>query len=161
MRCASRPAQGAKMPAASIWLVRRNLPTSPRLCMRTWPLCLWQPPPCPPDMASLAWPKPTCWHVSVPARRLPADAPGKLPFPTYEEAVKQAFKPAKVGDAFGPSWTTHWFRVTARVPEEWDGQGPLMFRCAGAGAGPGPGLHAEHAHTQQLMPGTHYLLQLL
>ncbi len=38
------------------------------------------------------------------------------------------YRPAKVGDEFGPSWTTHWFRVRAAVPREWDGLGPLMFR---------------------------------
>lgn len=58
------------------------------------------------------------------------------------------YRPAKVGDEFGPSWTTHWFRVRAAVPREWDGLGPLMFRWGlgggqrvGAwreGTGPGP-----------------------
>jgi alpha-mannosidase len=29
---------------------------------------------------------------------------------TYEEAVKQEFKPAQVGQSFGPTWATHWFK---------------------------------------------------
>eukprot|EP00117_Sycon_ciliatum_P016137 scpid24513/ scgid1061/ Alpha-mannosidase 2C1; Alpha mannosidase 6A8B; Alpha-D-mannoside mannohydrolase; Mannosidase alpha class 2C member 1 len=28
----------------------------------------------------------------------------------------------KVGDSFGPTWATHWFRVTAEVPERFAGQ---------------------------------------
>ncbi len=52
-----------------------------------------------------------------------------VPYPTYDEAVRMTYRPAKVGDTFGPSWTTHWFRIRARVPDSWDGLGPLMFRC--------------------------------
>lgn len=51
-----------------------------------------------------------------------------MPYPTYEEAIHMSYRPAKVGDAFGPSWTTHWFLVRATVPTSFDGLGPLMFR---------------------------------
>ncbi|KAI0594457.1 glycosyl hydrolases family 38 N-terminal domain-containing protein [Biscogniauxia sp. FL1348] len=44
-------------------------------------------------------------------------APG-LSRPSFEEAMAGEFKPAKVGDVFGPSWSTHWFKVILRVPEE-------------------------------------------
>ncbi|EFJ52516.1 hypothetical protein VOLCADRAFT_115992, partial [Volvox carteri f. nagariensis] len=54
--------------------------------------------------------------------------PRGIPYPTYDEAIRMPYCPAKVGDSFGPSWTTHWFRVRARVPPDWDGLGPLMFR---------------------------------
>ncbi|PNH11582.1 Alpha-mannosidase 2C1, partial [Tetrabaena socialis] len=54
--------------------------------------------------------------------------PKDMPYPPYDLAVNMPYRPAKVGDKFGPSWTTHWFRVQARVPEAWDGEGPLMFR---------------------------------
>ncbi|KAF0408009.1 glycoside hydrolase family 38 protein [Gigaspora margarita] len=38
---------------------------------------------------------------------------------TFEEAVKAVYKPAKCGDTFGPSWSTHWFHITVRVPDDW------------------------------------------
>ncbi|KAI1501770.1 glycosyl hydrolases family 38 N-terminal domain-containing protein [Biscogniauxia marginata] len=44
-------------------------------------------------------------------------APG-LSRPTFEEAQAGEYKPAKVGDVFGPSWSTHWFKVVLSVPEE-------------------------------------------
>ncbi|XP_062926980.1 alpha-mannosidase 2C1 [Mobula hypostoma] len=40
----------------------------------------------------------------------------------YEKAVKENFKAAKVGDSFGPTWWTSWFRVTFTVPQEWKGK---------------------------------------
>ncbi|KAJ2721122.1 Glycoside hydrolase, 38 vacuolar alpha mannosidase [Coemansia sp. Benny D115] len=46
--------------------------------------------------------------------------------PTFAHAVKQKFRPAKVGQVFGPSWTTHWFRVTATVPKSFAGR-PAQF----------------------------------
>ncbi|KAJ1942521.1 Glycoside hydrolase, 38 vacuolar alpha mannosidase [Kickxella alabastrina] len=46
--------------------------------------------------------------------------------PSFEHAVKQEFRPAKVGQSFGPSWTTHWFRVTAKVPAAFVGK-PAQF----------------------------------
>lgn len=42
-------------------------------------------------------------------------APG-LSRPTFEEASKADYKPAKVGDIFGPAWATHWFRIVVSVP---------------------------------------------
>ncbi|KAI1367355.1 glycosyl hydrolase family 38 domain-containing protein [Xylaria arbuscula] len=44
-------------------------------------------------------------------------APG-LSRPSFEEAMAGDYKPAKVGDIFGPSWATHWFKVVIRVPKE-------------------------------------------
>lgn len=45
-------------------------------------------------------------------------APG-LSKPSFEEAMKQEFKPAKKGDSFGPSWTNHWWKVKLTIPPEW------------------------------------------
>ncbi|XP_051053493.1 alpha-mannosidase 2C1 isoform X2 [Phodopus roborovskii] len=45
--------------------------------------------------------------------------PERLP---YEEAVQQDFSPAQVGDSFGPTWWTCWFRVELVIPEAWVGQ---------------------------------------
>lgn len=38
--------------------------------------------------------------------------------PTFADATSHPFKPAKVGDSFGPSWSTHWFKVKITVPSE-------------------------------------------
>ncbi|KAK4165681.1 alpha-mannosidase [Cladorrhinum sp. PSN259] len=43
-------------------------------------------------------------------------APG-LTRPTFKDAVSHEFKKTKVGESFGPSWSTHWFKVTIKVPE--------------------------------------------
>ncbi|XP_021489225.1 alpha-mannosidase 2C1 isoform X1 [Meriones unguiculatus] len=45
--------------------------------------------------------------------------PERLP---YQEAVQQNFSPAQVGDSFGPTWCTCWFRVELVIPEAWVGQ---------------------------------------
>ncbi|EPQ26471.1 uncharacterized protein PFL1_06119 [Pseudozyma flocculosa PF-1] len=39
--------------------------------------------------------------------------------PSFDEAKKQQYKPAKKGGTFGPSWTNHWLRIHLAVPEEW------------------------------------------
>ena len=41
---------------------------------------------------------------------------------SYAEAQDLKYKPAKLGDQFGPLWATFWFRVTLTVPEEWAGK---------------------------------------
>ncbi|XP_032228742.2 alpha-mannosidase 2C1 isoform X2 [Nematostella vectensis] len=43
-------------------------------------------------------------------------APGRI---TYKQAIRGEYSPVKVGDAFGPTWSTHWFKVTIDVPSEW------------------------------------------
>jgi alpha-mannosidase len=45
-------------------------------------------------------------------------APGRSK-PTFEEAKRATYKPAKKGESFGPSWTNHWFKVTIHIPAEW------------------------------------------
>lgn len=44
-------------------------------------------------------------------------APG-LTRPTFDEAVKGTYKPTSVGQSFGPSWSTHWFKVIIKVPKD-------------------------------------------
>uniref|UniRef100_A0AAQ6A5A0 alpha-mannosidase n=1 Tax=Amphiprion ocellaris TaxID=80972 RepID=A0AAQ6A5A0_AMPOC len=41
---------------------------------------------------------------------------------TFTEASKQNFAPYKVGDTFGPTWWTCWFKVTLKIPESWRGK---------------------------------------
>ncbi|XP_067676864.1 alpha-mannosidase 2C1-like isoform X2 [Haliotis asinina] len=40
----------------------------------------------------------------------------------YEKAVKEKYTPAKVGESFGPTWSTHWFRLEMEVPADWEGE---------------------------------------
>uniref|UniRef100_A0A669EDM4 alpha-mannosidase n=1 Tax=Oreochromis niloticus TaxID=8128 RepID=A0A669EDM4_ORENI len=41
---------------------------------------------------------------------------------TFSEASKQIFDPCKVGDTFGPTWWTCWFKATLKIPESWRGK---------------------------------------
>ncbi|XP_038124720.1 alpha-mannosidase 2C1 [Cyprinodon tularosa] len=40
----------------------------------------------------------------------------------FAEASKQNFVPYKVGDTFGPTWWTCWFKVSLTIPESWRGK---------------------------------------
>ena len=40
---------------------------------------------------------------------------------SLEEAEQLAYRDAKLGEQFGPLWTTYWFRIEATVPPEWAG----------------------------------------
>lgn len=53
-------------------------------------------------------------------------APG-LTKPSFREAMKQDFKPAKKGDSFGPSWTNHWWKVTLKIPSYWQQYERVQF----------------------------------
>uniref|UniRef100_A0A3B4X3M8 Alpha-mannosidase 2C1-like n=1 Tax=Seriola lalandi dorsalis TaxID=1841481 RepID=A0A3B4X3M8_SERLL len=51
---------------------------------------------------------------------------------TFTEASKQNFAPYKVGDTFGPTWWTCWFKVTLKIPESWRGKEVhLLWECDG------------------------------
>jgi alpha-mannosidase len=59
------------------------------------------------------------WGESVPLSLSVFAAPGRIPF---AEAVKGAYRPAQVGEVFGPLWATFWFRVEAVIPPAWAGR---------------------------------------
>ncbi|KAI9312271.1 galactose mutarotase-like domain-containing protein [Dichotomocladium elegans] len=40
----------------------------------------------------------------------------------FDEAVQQEFRPTRLGEWFGPSWSTHWFHVQLRIPNEFAGE---------------------------------------
>lgn len=46
------------------------------------------------------------------------NAPDRVP---YSEAIKAQYRETKVGESFGPTWSTHWFHVECTVPQEWAG----------------------------------------
>jgi alpha-mannosidase len=59
---------------------------------------------------------------------------------SYADAIRGEFAPIKVGDSWGPPWSTTWFHVGGRVPESWAGHrvvasfdlgfdGPTGFTC--------------------------------
>jgi alpha-mannosidase len=39
-----------------------------------------------------------------------------------DDAQSLEYRPATVGERFGPLWATYWFRLRARMPEEWGGR---------------------------------------
>ncbi|GAK67517.1 alpha-mannosidase [Moesziomyces antarcticus] len=39
--------------------------------------------------------------------------------PNFAEASAQTFRPCRIGDKFGPSWSNHWLKLTLSVPTEW------------------------------------------
>ncbi|KAI9362490.1 glycosyl hydrolases family 38 N-terminal domain-containing protein [Zopfochytrium polystomum] len=45
----------------------------------------------------------------------------------FEEAMKGTFVETRVGEMFGPSWATFWFKVTATIPADWDGDEVLLL----------------------------------
>uniref|UniRef100_A0A673CTM3 alpha-mannosidase n=1 Tax=Sphaeramia orbicularis TaxID=375764 RepID=A0A673CTM3_9TELE len=51
---------------------------------------------------------------------------------TFPEASKQNFAPYKIGDTFGPTWWTCWFKVTLNIPQSWRGKEVhLLWECDG------------------------------
>jgi alpha-mannosidase len=40
---------------------------------------------------------------------------------SWDEARSLDYRPAELGERFGPLWATYWFHVRATVPEEWRG----------------------------------------
>src|SRR6185295_18294034 len=41
---------------------------------------------------------------------------------TFQQIIGQTFQPVVDGQEFGPTWTTHWFRIVIEVPTEWVGK---------------------------------------
>ncbi|GAB1610945.1 alpha-mannosidase 2C1-like [Argonauta hians] len=74
-------------------------------------------------------------------------APGRI---TYEEAIKAYYKPVKVGQSFGPVWSTHWFCLEVTVPEAWISEEVYLLWKSGSEAmvwqngEPMQGLSEEH-----------------
>lgn len=46
-------------------------------------------------------------------------APDRIP---YDQAVRGRYRPAKIGDMFGPLWSTHWFKLEISIPKDWRGR---------------------------------------
>ena len=55
----------------------------------------------------------------APDELLVSEATGRIPL---EEARRLRYRPAEIGETFGPQWATYWFRLAATVPEAWAGR---------------------------------------
>lgn len=50
--------------------------------------------------------------------KLEVYSPPDLARPPFKDIVDKKFKSTHVGESFGPSWSTHWFKITLTVPKE-------------------------------------------
>ncbi|MFF4954304.1 alpha-mannosidase [Streptomyces chattanoogensis] len=82
------------------------------------------------------------WHApgnGVSPTRAESRAWGTVP---VEEALRATYEPFSAGDAWGPPWSTSWFRLTGEVPGEWAGRRVEAVIDPGF-SGDGPGFQAE------------------
>ncbi|MDT0455988.1 glycoside hydrolase family 38 C-terminal domain-containing protein [Streptomyces sp. DSM 41527] len=82
------------------------------------------------------------WHVPrsvVDGAGEEAGARGTVP---VGDALNAPYEPFAVGEAWGPPWSTSWFRLTGEVPEEWAGRRVEAVIDPGF-SGDGPGFQAE------------------
>ncbi|WP_432001298.1 alpha-mannosidase [Streptomyces sioyaensis] len=84
--------------------------------------------------------RPAQYAARVPLRLSVWHAPGE-PVPVGE-ALEAAYEPFAVGEAWGPPWSTSWFRLAGRVPQEWAGRRVEAVIDPGF-SGDGPGFQAE------------------
>ena len=55
----------------------------------------------------------------APDELLVSERTGRIP---YADAQALGYRPAEIGETFGPQWATYWFRLAATVPEHWAGR---------------------------------------
>ena len=48
--------------------------------------------------------------------------------PSFEDAISHEFKPTHLGESFGPSWSTHWFKVQLKVPESYHSEELVLLQ---------------------------------
>lgn len=83
--------------------------------------------------------------------------------PLFKDAIADAdWKEASIGQSFGPSWSTHWFKVEVLVPPEWKAKyhEPVLFDFDSSDEGflyledgtPQVGLSAEHKRREWTLP---------
>lgn len=59
------------------------------------------------------------YTLNAPVRLSVWRAPGRV---TFAEAMRGKYRPAKLGEKFGPVWATSWFKVEITIPRAWRGQ---------------------------------------
>jgi len=57
------------------------------------------------------------WLVACADTVVPVASPPGLTRPPFHEAIQLPFRPCSKGESFGPSWSTHWFRITLQIPK--------------------------------------------
>ncbi len=70
--------------------------------------------------------KPRVYPASAPVTIHKWDVGGE-PVP-YEQAREASYQPFSVGDRWGASWDTTWFRITGTLPSEWAGLSEAVLR---------------------------------
>lgn len=80
--------------------------------------------------------RPAVHARTVPLRAGVWNVPGE-PVPVAD-GLAARYRPVELGHRWGPPWSTSWFRITGRVPEEWAGRRveavvDLGFDVTGAG----------------------------
>ncbi|KNC99430.1 uncharacterized protein SPPG_05671 [Spizellomyces punctatus DAOM BR117] len=45
----------------------------------------------------------------------------------FADAIQGSYQPTQVGESFGPTWSTHWFKVTITIPESYAGQAVVFI----------------------------------
>jgi alpha-mannosidase len=83
--------------------------------------------------------RPAIYGPAVPLSVSGWEAPGPV---TFADAVSGTYRPFAVGEAWGPPWSTTWFRLTGEVPVEWATQAVEAVIDLGWPAGP-PGFSCE------------------
>ncbi|MFH8568234.1 alpha-mannosidase [Streptomyces sp. NPDC017993] len=84
--------------------------------------------------------RPAQYAARVPLRLTAWHVPGE-PVPV-REALRARYEQFAVGDAWGPPWSTSWFRLAGEVPQEWAGLRVEAVLDPGF-SGDGPGFQAE------------------
>ncbi|XP_067676860.1 alpha-mannosidase 2C1-like [Haliotis asinina] len=51
---------------------------------------------------------------------------------TFAQAVNLSYDEVQVGQAFGPLWSKHWFRLHVKIPESWSGEEVRLVWNAGS-----------------------------
>lgn len=92
------------------------------------------------DRAMEQWIRPAQYGARSPLRVAALHLPGE-PVPV-REVLGAAFEPFAVGGAWGPPWSTTWFRFEGEVPEGWAGRRVEAVFDLGYGED-GPGFQAE------------------
>lgn len=61
----------------------------------------------------------TIYPQRAPVRCSVYRAPGRI---TYGEALRGQYRPARLGNYYGPLWATHWFKIELTIPAAWRGR---------------------------------------
>src|SRR5215208_5644088 len=87
--------------------------------------------------------------VVAPDELLVSERTGRI---HYSDAQALSYRPAEIGETFGPQWATYWFRMAATVPDAWAGRPVQLVWDSGCEAT----LYRDGAPVQGLVKGGGY-----